>query len=510
MCRINLNQELNGIELSFECKPERATLDAIKAHGFRWNGKKSVWYAKQTDDRLMFAKSLGEIETAAEKTDNEAINLDNLGENCPASFWSDGGLSGAIRAELKRRGVKGCTVRQRSSGYTPSITVTVKVTADDMASIEEAALRFTNYEFVDALGRNRQYFGNKSIDYSEYMRMTEEEQEKTRKEYMVYQMKRIDSYSGKYSWSNKKHYFEFSTKLYNKLTAIWSIANQWNHDNSDSMSDYFDVGYYLDIDIKKPDDFEPRETMTQEERTTYEEEKRQEEEERARQIREEEERQAEYARLAEERERANKAAEELIYNSIIIEDLDESEQLYITDCAGGIGKECNLAELIENTGKYYHDCVIDRKVIFQNEDAYNAFSDRFLYDFIFISGKGGTGSEDVRLSEVKHIYSMTQEQRDTIKWYNCHCVGIYYDGCLKMIIDPQGYDYARYVYLPTETSEEYNAAEELKKQEDDSRLKEPFHFPDKIENQVANLHEGQEITIYQTDGWLLNSIFLQG
>lgn len=63
MCKISLNQDLNGIEISFEKKPEQATLNAIKEQGFRWHRAKKVWYAKQTKDRLTFAESLGEIGT---------------------------------------------------------------------------------------------------------------------------------------------------------------------------------------------------------------------------------------------------------------------------------------------------------------------------------------------------------------------------------------------------------------------------------------------------------------
>ena len=72
MCRVNLNHELNGIELSFEVKPETATLDTIKSMGFRWNGKKKIWYAKQTEERLVFAESLGTIKEETKK-DNTSL-----------------------------------------------------------------------------------------------------------------------------------------------------------------------------------------------------------------------------------------------------------------------------------------------------------------------------------------------------------------------------------------------------------------------------------------------------
>ena len=143
MCRVNLNQELNGIELLFEAKPDKATLDAIKAQGFRWNGRKMVWYAKQTADRLTFAESLGQIETRT-ATKPATINLDNLGKD-PVNNHE---YSTAIREAFKVRGVKGCTVRQKWSGYTPDVTVTIKASEQDFASVEEFKLRYTYNEFV--------------------------------------------------------------------------------------------------------------------------------------------------------------------------------------------------------------------------------------------------------------------------------------------------------------------------------------------------------------------------
>ena len=497
MCRVALNPELNGIELAFESKPEKATLDAIKANGFRWNGKKKVWYAKQTADRLTFAETLGEV-----KEEKPAgINLDNLGSDKVERYE----YAQAIRAAFKARGVKGCTVRQKWSGYTPDVTVTIKVTADDMSSVEEASLRFTENDFLDSICRDP-WFDNKRVTLDDYNNMTPEEREKTRREYLIYMIKKADSFNGRYTWSNRKHYFEFSSKLYDKLTAVWAIANQWNYDNSDSMTDYFDIGYYLDIDIKKPADFEPREIMTDEERAAFAAEKKREEEERQRAIKEEEERQRENERIWAEREKADKAAEELIYNSIIIEDLEEEEQIYISNCAGGAGKENSLKELEESTHYYNIDCVIDRKVIF-TEAAYNEYITRFLYDYIFLYGKGGTGSMDKRLDMVENTYSLTTAQRESVKWFQCHCVGIYVGDDLKLVVDPQGHNYSRYVYLPTEDSETKNAADVLSEQEEESLYKPAFHFPKKVEEQATVLHEGMEVTIYQCDGWMLNSIY---
>lgn len=497
MCKINLNQELNGIELSFESKPDKATLDSIKAQGFRWNGRKMVWYAKQTADRLTFAESLGQIKTAPKAEKPATINLDNLG----ADPYENGELAKAIREALKKRGVKGCTVRGGWSGYTRSATVTVKAQPEDFASVEEFAERFSFSDFGAMVATHGAYTGEHWL-YT-WDELSEEEKQTEYNSYIRYEIAHRHGFNNYHR--ERANYPQFSTAFCEKLDAIYKIANQWNYNHSDIMTDYFDVGYYLDINIKAGE-IEPRATMTEEERTAYEEEQRKEEEERARQAAEWERQREEERAAAEERAKADKIAEEQIYNNIIIEDLEESEQIYITNMSGDGGKACNLEEVKADTHIYNIDCVIDRKVIFSDSDAFTEYANRFMYDYIFLYGKGGTGSEDVRLSEDISIYNLTTEQRETVKFYNCHCVGVYLNSELQFVVDPQGYNYSRYVYLLTDESEQRNAAEVLKEQEQDSELKENFYFPAKVEEQAAQLHEGQQITIYQCDGWLLNMI----
>ena len=60
MAYYTLNQELNGIEISFDSKPAADTLTALKAAGYRWHRVKKVWYAKQTADRINLAKSISD------------------------------------------------------------------------------------------------------------------------------------------------------------------------------------------------------------------------------------------------------------------------------------------------------------------------------------------------------------------------------------------------------------------------------------------------------------------
>lgn len=47
ICEKRNNEELNGVELFFTVYPLAGTRETLKKHGFRWNHKKSCWYAKR-------------------------------------------------------------------------------------------------------------------------------------------------------------------------------------------------------------------------------------------------------------------------------------------------------------------------------------------------------------------------------------------------------------------------------------------------------------------------------
>ena len=69
-----LNEKYDGIEIKFSEKPTAQVLSRLKELGFKWHPGKGVWYAKNTDVRLEFAKSI-----MNEKT-YEQISLFNMDE----------------------------------------------------------------------------------------------------------------------------------------------------------------------------------------------------------------------------------------------------------------------------------------------------------------------------------------------------------------------------------------------------------------------------------------------
>ena len=56
--KINMNEELNGVELTFSQKPDTRILTTLKDAGFRWHRVKKVWYAKRSETTLQVIAEL--------------------------------------------------------------------------------------------------------------------------------------------------------------------------------------------------------------------------------------------------------------------------------------------------------------------------------------------------------------------------------------------------------------------------------------------------------------------
>lgn len=512
MARLAINEDLNGIEISFEEKPEQATIDALKADGFRWHRAKKLWYAKQTPERLALAHSIAGGQAAqvapAKVAKVETINLENLGANKPSLYGAE--LAKAIREDLKRRGVKGCTVRARRVTYDTGITVTITATAEDFTSLEEMRERFPFWQFSNQIENHGAYCGEGLgwIYSQRWEEMTEEEKETAYTAYLAYYGTTVSVNEYRLA-EHRNDYYNLTTAFYNKICAVFKIANQWNYNHSDSMSDYFDVGYYLDIDIKTPEGLTLREEMTEAEREAYAAEIKAEEEAEEAALAAWKAEQEENRKRAEEAEKKRAEQVEIIANGSTVEDLDEGNQIYITNLHGGAGKECDMEELRETiaSGHYLtEDALIVRKV-HMTPEAFAAFCDNFLESFDFLANMGGTGSEDIRLDSVPNIYSMTTEQRESVKWYICNAVAVCVDGEIKLVCDPQGHSYSRYTFELSEDSETLNATTETEAQKAESEAKPGFYFPAPVADQAEAITAGEAVTVYQCDGWILNSVY---
>lgn len=108
--------------------------------------------------------------------------------------------------------------------------------------------------------------------------------------------------------------------------------------------------------------------------------------------------------------------------------------------------------LLGNEKQCRETCQVSREVHFTTE-VYALFEKQLMSDYSFFDGMGGSRTDDCRIQSSIDYDMMTKEERETVEWYNIDCVAIYCDGELKLIVDPQGYNYARYVYVYDEQSQ---------------------------------------------------------
>ena len=256
-------------------------------------------------------------------------------------------------------------------------------------------------------------------------------------------------------WNNKSYEVR-AIALY-----AYRYTQSFNYDNSDIMTDYFDknfYGTYSPNNIISYCDYEETENsreiselfMQKKEEFDKAEQKRLEIE-----FAEEEKKREEQRKEQEKLEKIRKENLEKIESQVVVEDV---EGFFITNLlSASINKLDSVHEYMERLSEDASrtdrvDAKVTRKVFMDNE-TYELFSNQLLDDFSFLEKMGGSNTEDNRLQSITDWNMMSKEERETVKWYSDKCVGIYADNELKMVVDPQGYSYARYVFFPDSETE---------------------------------------------------------
>lgn len=219
-----------------------------------------------------------------------------------------------------------------------------------------------------------------------------------------------------------------------ETTAIAKYASlytdSYNYDNSDPMTDYFDYNFICTSPRNVVDDDFTQSEMTDELRAisanfhakqiAYE---VAEQERSDRQWQERMERYKAERAQAEDRAQIRKENEKKIEAAAQCKDVD----YYLTDCLEPeLNKNDTIAEYKEQfsedmSGCRYVDCRVTREVTLPREE-YNFFCNYLLSDYSFLEGMGGANCVAV----------LCEDETDSD---------------YVLIIDPQGYGYARYVYF---------------------------------------------------------------
>ena len=242
----------------------------------------------------------------------------------------------------------------------------------------------------------------------------------------------------------------------------YKFAQSYNYDNSDSMTDYFDVNFYgvyesniVDwkyeqreatvIEYNMSNDFQIKKAAFEK---SEQERKKRELQERMTQM---ETNRAKTAKREEERKVHHKAIEsdaEVRKVSYFILGCDTTNTRkedkisgYTDDCDGNL-----------EVNHHRENCHVGKEVHLTPE-IYELFVNQLMDDYSFLAGMGGSATDDRRINTMSDYDMMTEEERKTVEWYNHNCVAIFCGNELKLVIDPQGYNYARYVFFVDDESE---------------------------------------------------------
>lgn len=434
---ITPNTKFNSLEIAFTGKPDEATRTALKALGFRWNPKKSIWYG--------FAE-IEEVEKA---------------------------LTGAT--------VSKCTPKAAD--------------VPELVSLWERTK-------TDSIPEHEKYLSTREI-----AKLTREHMKERFPEL------KISCRIGKGGWASCNEVnFEFISGCYKKdseaFEAIEEYVKAWlwsfNYDNSDSMTDYFDRGFYEEISSYNYVSVDP--TFVQE--WDIEDFNR----ELAKANAEAEAKaEAEYqAYLAEQKEREalwkevqarEEADSKKILEHVEVVDVPEADQYVVSgEMLRGCGKECNISELMEHGGTDKQDAVIGREVHFSDVELYNTFCKMFLWDFDFLNSFGGVDTFDSRLQDVS-FGALDPEQSETVKWHITNAVAVYVNHELMLVVDPSGFSYARYVYVVNDYTK--RPLLDFKREEEAVHNGESFYVPAPVSEQSSQIEEGSQYTLIYEDPWTL-------
>lgn len=245
---VTYNQELNGIEISFQDKPGADIRDALKAAGFRWHNAKKLWYAKSTADRLELADRLtgqGQQIPAAEP---EALIIP------PAKFVDGGGLydgweggnnkkwstdqelKALLMSDFRKAGIS-ASIRFGRGGYSTSLTVTIRIRPEDIAPFEQFAESYNIglsgwLYYTDETGKIKDIYADRFWG----MTGTEREEMQDNITRTAYKMSVDHLRDG--------HPEALTKDAYKKYETVKAIVNSYNRDCSNGMVDYFDRDIY--------------------------------------------------------------------------------------------------------------------------------------------------------------------------------------------------------------------------------------------------------------------------
>lgn len=352
MCKVLLNEKLNGVELYFEGKPAGIVLADLKANGFRWNGKKVCWYAKQSEETLKVANTYSEgskeVATASLKKINkiDLFKLTTFTEVEREKNYNTKEIAKEIRSALKAR----FKFVKFSVTSKDNIRVEIKSAPFEKDSIYLKAI----IEYVDKLVESYNF----CTCYDPY---------------------------GDYGSSYNFYYFGCKLYDYEQVEATAELI--------EAMKQF---------DIKMTEAEKAKEEQEQKEYQEYlikiEQEKK-EAEERQKQVKADKE----YINNNVEVVEIDEQDQYYVKNAYFA-NLNKNNTLD------------QYKEEVAKGDYYLNTLKVTREIYFKDKKSYNLYINMLLHDFSFIDGTGGSYTDDLRINSMTDYYNMTSEEQKTVEW----------------------------------------------------------------------------------------------
>lgn len=243
--KIIKNSQYNSNEIYFSGKPSEEVRKALKTLRFRWNGKKSCWYGFANENAIISAinSATPADETGGTLSDGYmgAIRWDGV-KSHKSLYGSD--LSAAIRADIKKAGIKGATVSVKSYSGGQSITVKARINPNEYTPESEYIERYQiepdhNWIYTDER--------TQPIFYTDYFSMDAQEREKIRILAAKYSWKCATTHQSCYGSVDRLD--AITEPVQKRLRMIVDILESYHYDDSNGMVDYFDTNFYWDIEV---------------------------------------------------------------------------------------------------------------------------------------------------------------------------------------------------------------------------------------------------------------------
>ena len=425
MCKVLLNEKLNGVELYFEGKPAGTVLADLKANGFRWNGKKVCWYAKQSEETLKVANAYSEGSKEVTTTSLKKINKIDLFELTTFTEvereknYNVKEITKEIRSHLKKRfSFIKMSVR---NPYSDRVIVEIKEAPFKADSVYMGAIKEYIEKYIQSF--------NFCTNYDPY---------------------------GDYGSSYNLYFFGADT--YNM------VEKEASQELIEAMKQ-FDTKLAEAEELKRAEE----EREYQEYLIKMEQEKK-EAEERQKQIKADKEYINDNIEVVDLEE-----GNQYFVKNAYFANLNKNNTLE------------RYQEEVAKGDYYLNTLKVTREIHFKDEESYNLYINMLLHDFDFIDGTGGSYTDDLRINSMTDYYNMTSEEQKTVEWL-LKGVAVYVNNELMFVVDAQGYCYARYVGLVGEntvTTKEYTCKQVVTVEEIEERKIEAEEIKE-VYNKVIN------------------------